>query len=95
LEQELSRLLGDRRVDLPIVTTANLFRAGSRIKVRIGGCDDKPTNSMEGLGTGHVRRPSASRVTVHDTEDYPSHLLLPVTSGNIIGTYISGGEPYL
>ena len=32
-----------------------------------------------------------SRVTVHHNDEYPSHLLLPVTRGNIIGTYVGTG----
>lgn len=82
--------------NIAIVPTGNLFKAGSRIKVKISCCDDqKPANSLEALAAGHIRRQSASRVTVYHNEDYPSHLLLPITKGNIIGTYISGGEPFL
>lgn len=78
-----------------LVPTANLFKAGSRIKLKISCCDDPPANSLEALGAGHIRRQSASRVTVYHGEDYPSHLLLPITGGNVIGTYVSGGHPYL
>jgi hypothetical protein len=53
-----------------------------------------PTNSLESIAAGHIRRQSGSRVTVYHNEEYPSHLLLPVTAGNVIGTYISGGKPY-
>jgi hypothetical protein len=31
-------------------------------------------------------------VTVHHSSNYPSHLLLPITKGNRIGTFISGGK---
>jgi hypothetical protein len=33
-----------------------------------------------------------SRVTVYHNEDHPSYLLLPVTKGNILNTYFSGGK---
>ena len=78
-----------------LVPTGHLFRAGSRIKVRISGCDDPPTQSMEALGSGHIRRQSPSRVTVYHNAEHPSQLLVPITSGNVMGTYISGGHPYL
>jgi hypothetical protein len=29
---------------------------------------------------------------VYHHADYPSHLLLPITRGNRIGTYMSGGK---
>lgn len=79
---------------IEILPTANLFRAGSRIKLKIACCDDKPGNSLEAIAGGHIRRPCGSRVTVFHDENHPSHLLLPVTSGNVVGTYISGGHPF-
>jgi hypothetical protein len=30
----------------------------------------------------------------HDAA-HPSCLILPITRGNVLGTYISGGEPYM
>jgi predicted acyl esterase len=80
---------------IEILPTANLFKAGSRIKLKIACCDDQPSNSLESIAGGHIRRQSGSRVTVFHNEDHPSHLVLPITAGNVIGTYISGGKPYL
>jgi len=80
--------------NIALVATANLFKAGTRIKLKIACCDDVPAHSLEAIAGGHIRRQSGSRVTVHHNEDCPSHLLLPVTEGNIIGTYVSGGKPY-
>ena len=80
--------------NISIVPTANLFKAGSRIKLKIACCDDQPTNALEAIAGGHIRRQSGSRITVFHNEQYPSHLLLPITSGNVIGTFISGGHPY-
>jgi len=31
-------------------------------------------------------------VTIYHDADHPSHLLVPVTRGNRIGTFISGGN---
>lgn len=82
--------------NIPLVPTGNLFRAGSRIKLKIACTDDaEPSHSLEALAGGHIRRQSPSRVTIFHNADYPSNLLLPITRGNIIGTYFSGGRPYL
>jgi predicted acyl esterase len=70
-----------------------LYKAGHRIGVRIKSVDDeKPTNFLQAIGMGHLWRQSASRVTVYHNSESPSHLLLPVTRGNRIGTYMSGGK---
>jgi len=79
--------------NIEIMPYGILFKAGHRIGIRIKCVDDeKPTNSLEAHAVGHVWRQAASRVTVYHNTDYPSHLLLPITKGNIIGTYISGGK---
>jgi uncharacterized protein len=44
------------------------------------------------MASGHIARVAASRISVHHNADHPSRLLLPVTRGNIIGTFISGGK---
>ncbi len=79
---------------IPIVATAHHFKAGTRIKLRIACCDDVPQHALEAIAAGHIRRQSASRVTVYHNEDHPSHLLVPITAGNVIGTFVSGGHPY-
>lgn len=53
--------------------------------------DETPTNFNEVVSSGHLARPTASRVTIHHDADHPSHLLLPITRGNVIGTFFSGG----
>ena len=80
--------------NIPIVPNACVFKAGQRILRKIGGADDKPTNSMEAIGVGHLSRQSASRITVFHNEDCPSHHLLPVTDGNYLGTFVQGAKPY-
>jgi predicted acyl esterase len=47
------------------------------------------------IPTGNIRRQSPSRITVYHDAEHPSHLLLPITSGNVLGTFISGGKPYV
>lgn len=70
-----------------------LFQAGHRIGLRIKCIDaEKPANFLQAIATGHLWRQASSRVTVYHNAEYPSHLLLPITKGNIIETYMSGGE---
>jgi hypothetical protein len=75
-----------------MVPTARLFLAGEKIRIRIKNADDeKPINRLEAFSRNHVWRQTPSRVTIYHDEGYPSCVLLPVTRGNLIGTYISGG----
>jgi predicted acyl esterase len=80
---------------IPIVPTANLFASGTRIGLRISSVDYDIETSIGGIAAGHIKRQRPSRITVFHDEDHPSHLLLPVTNGNVLGTYLSGGKPYL
>jgi predicted acyl esterase len=76
-----------------IVPTARLFQAGERIAIRIKGADDEPpVNSLQALARNHLRRPRPARITIHHDESHPSHLDLPITRGNLIGTFFSGGD---
>ena len=69
-----------------------LLKAGERIGVKIRGADDEiPDAFIETIAQGQITRPQASHVSVHHNADQPSHLLLPITRGNRIGTFISGG----
>jgi predicted acyl esterase len=78
---------------IPIVPTARLFRGAERIAVRIKGADDEaPVNSLQALARNHLWRPRPARITIHHDESHPSRLDLPVTRGNIIGTFFSGGD---
>jgi len=70
-----------------------LLKAGQRLRLRIRSADDEtPTNFNELVSSGHLSRPMPSRVTVHHDAEHPSCLLLPVTRGNVVGTYFSGGR---
>jgi predicted acyl esterase len=80
---------------IPIVPTGNLFKAGSRIKLKISCCDDQPKNPLEMIAGGSLVRQSASRLRIYHDAEHPSALLLPVTKGNILETFMSGGGPYV
>ncbi len=70
-----------------------LLQPGHRLKLKIKCADDEIAKTfIENIGQGQIRRQRASNVTVYHNADYPSHLLLPVTRGNRIGTFISGGK---
>jgi len=80
--------------NIRIEPTGNLFKIGHRIGLKISAGDGEPPKSfLEGVfGTGHLLRQASSRITVYHNADYPSHLLLPITKGNVVGTFISGGK---
>jgi len=75
------------------VPTARLFRAGERLALRVKGADDEPPQtSLQAIARNHLRRPRAARITLHCDPSRPSWIELPITRGNIIGTYFSGGD---
>jgi predicted acyl esterase len=79
--------------NINIVPTANLFKVGHRIGLKIRCVDDEnPRNFLEAIAQGHIWRRRPSWITVYHNSEYPSHLLLPITEGNLIGTYMSGGH---
>jgi hypothetical protein len=59
--------------------------------VRIRCVDDEPKNPFELAGSGSLARAAVSRITVFHNEDLPSYLLLPITKGNVLNTFLSGG----
>jgi hypothetical protein len=44
------------------------------------------------LARNRLRRPRPLRITIAHDESHPPHLDLPITRGNIIGTFFSGGD---
>jgi uncharacterized protein len=40
----------------------------------------------------HLCSQTPNTVTIYHDARHPSYLLLPVTKGNVIGTYVSGGD---
>jgi hypothetical protein len=68
-------------------------KPGECIGLRIKSADnEKAQDIIEHTAMGHIARVGASRISVHHNAEHPSQLLLPVTCGNIIGTFISGGK---
>ena len=71
---------------------ANLFKAGHRVALKITGADEEP-KTAGAVGMYHLCGQTPNTVTIYHNAEYPSHLLLPITRGNIAGTYLShGGE---
>ncbi|HVB14543.1 MAG TPA: CocE/NonD family hydrolase [Candidatus Dormibacteraeota bacterium] len=88
-------LVPDEVVSLRIALTpgARCLRPGERLGLRIKLADDEaPPDAIRGAGYGHLQRSTAARIQVHHREQYPSQLLVPITGGNYLGTFLSGGE---
>ena len=77
---------------IKIVPTAFRFSRDWRIGIRISGADAVPRNPQELMGVGSLTRARISRVTVFHSSEHPSYLLLPITAGNRVNTYFSGGK---
>ncbi|MBI4786029.1 MAG: CocE/NonD family hydrolase [Chloroflexi bacterium] len=79
--------------NIAIVPTGVLFKPGYRFGIRIkcADKDDQATDFLDQHGLGHLWRETRSQVTVYHNNQYPSHLLVPITQGNRIGTFMSGG----
>jgi putative CocE/NonD family hydrolase len=71
--------------------TANLFRAGHRIVLKISSADDPPEDLYQ-VGHEHLCSQTPNTITIYHSAEYPSHIMLPIIRGNIIGTYVSGGD---
>ena len=80
---------------IALLPLAVFLKVGMRLALKISCSDDAPHTPMETVATGHIARQKASRVTIYHDEEHPSHLLLPITKGNRLGTFISGGKPYI
>ena len=79
--------------NIEIIPTANLFKAGHRICLKISGADDESPQAMLDLIRGHhLWGQTPTTVTIYHDADRPSYLLLPITRGNIVGTFLSGGD---
>jgi predicted acyl esterase len=70
---------------------ANLFKVGHRIMLKISSADDPPENLYE-VGHEHLVCQTPNTITVYHSAEHPSHILMPITRGNIVGTYVSGGD---
>jgi predicted acyl esterase len=79
--------------NIELVATAVLLKAGMRLGLRIKATDQDahPTDFIDVHAYGHLWRETTQNITVFHNSDYPSHLLVPVTRGNRLGTFASGG----
>ena len=75
-----------------IVPTGVLLKAGMRLGLRIKATDRDgvATDFLDQHAYGHLYRDKTAEITVHHTNWYPSHLLVPITKGNRVGTFMSG-----
>ena len=80
------------QVAIEVAPFGRLVNPGERVGLRIKAADDEPApDALRGTAYGHIARESASRVTIHHSDVHPSSLSLPITAGNYLETYISGG----
>ena len=78
---------------IEVLPTGHLFKAGHRICLKISGAiDEPPKTGIEAIHEGHLTSQISNIVTIYHDAEHPSHLLLPITRGNIVGTYLSGGD---
>ncbi len=81
------------RLQLGLAPGARLMRPGERLGLRIKAADDEaPPDAIRGAGYGHLQRSTAARLRVHHSEAHLSQLLVPVVRGNLLGTFLSGGQ---
>lgn len=66
---------------------------GERLALRIASSDEEeaPPDPLRVTVLGHLSRQRASVVTLRHGPAFPSVLVLPVTEGNVLGTFLSGG----
>ncbi len=79
-------------LDIEVRPYAILLEPGARLRLRIKSADDEtPKTALEAIAQGHLHGASHARIRIFHDDERPSHLLLPITRGNRIGTYVSGG----
>ena len=83
------------KYSIRIPPTAVRLSPGMRLGVRVSCADDAPMNSLEGAAAGHLRSSTPRRVAIYHDEHRASCVWLPIVSGNVIGTFLSGGEGYI
>ncbi len=81
------------RCDLGFCGVSARLLPGERLALRLTSSDEEqpPPDPLRVTSMGHVARQSVSVVTVHHGPTFPTALVLPVTDGNVLGTFLSGG----
>ncbi|HTP40406.1 MAG TPA: CocE/NonD family hydrolase [Steroidobacteraceae bacterium] len=79
--------------NIAIVPTGVLLTGGMRLGLRIKATDRDavPTDFIDLHAYGHLWRDTEQHITVYHDSAHPSHLLVPVTRGNRLGLFASGG----
>jgi putative CocE/NonD family hydrolase len=78
---------------IEIMPAANLFKAGHKIVLKIkGAADEPPKTTLHSFHAPHLPGQTRTLVTIFQDAAHPSHLILPITRGNIVGTFMSGGD---
>ena len=81
------------RLEVEITGMSVRLLPGERFGLRVKLADDEaPPDPLRATGFGHLQRQVAARVRIHHDDGHPSALLLPVTDGNLLGTFFSGGR---
>ena len=73
--------------------TGILFRAGSGIKLTACCFDDEPETPLQTNAAGRLEEAGPFAIKVYHNAEYPSYLLVPITRGNFLGTFMGGGKP--
>ncbi len=82
-----------RHYEIPVVAAGVRLHPGQRLGLRIRASDEDetPADMVAGTALGHVSRQNAALITIYHDEQRPSALVVPGTSGNLLGTFVSGG----
>ena len=70
------------------------FESGSRLRLKIRTTDhgDPNPDILSNHAVGLIAGAQDAVVSIHHDPQHPSHLVLPITAGNIINTFLSGGR---
>jgi predicted acyl esterase len=78
--------------NLEIRPYAIQMNPGSSLVLRLKSVDDEePATALQAIAMGHLWSPRNSRISVYHDSGHPSALHLPITRGNRIGMFMSGG----
>lgn len=100
---ELESVTGIEEFAINVRPTSVVLEPGSRLGLRIRCADvtdrdrgdvdiaHEEIRSVYASGR-HLSRQSASRVSIYHDEEHPSRIHLPITGGNVVGTYRSAGR---
>lgn len=71
-----------------------LFESGTRLRLKVRTTDhgDPNPDILSNHAVGLIAGAQHNQVSIHHDPDHPSHLILPITKGNRINTFLSGGR---